>query len=66
MFMCMHDLPHCTTVPIHQFMFMFICMFNTYQKIKILTSIKEISKQSKAWKQGLISMDINSEQRHIT
>ena len=41
-------------------------MLNTYQKIKILTSIEKTNKQSKAWKQILLSTDTNLGQKHIT
>ena len=41
-------------------------MLNTYQKIKILTSIEETNKQSKAWRQILLSADTNLGQKHIT
>ena len=56
MFICsMHDLPHCITTPMHQCMFVFICMFMVFKQNKILMSIKEI-KQNKVDRQILRDM----------
>ena len=41
----MHDLPHCITTPMHQCMFISICMFMAFKQSKTLISIKKNKKK---------------------
>ena len=43
----MHDLPHCITTPMHQYIFIFICMFMVFKQIQTLIDIKEIKQTKK-------------------
>ena len=47
----MHDLPHCNIAPMHQCIFIFMCMFIVFKQSKTLINIKRIKlnkiKQSK-------------------
>ena len=57
----MHDLPHCITTPMHQCMFISICMFMAFKQSKTLISIKKNKKKKANKTKRQILKDMKNE-----